>query len=217
MQVSIACSFHVFLCHLCSHPTESFGGHLQEGGYVVEGGSADDLRVFAQGADVAFLGCLESDGVGFALGDDEAALVETEDELAKFEGVAGDGVHAVVGDAIDEAWLNHGGDNFGGLAQEETFDADDHVAFVADVFGHGGAVLGVVLQHHATFHVVHVVAHFTFGYEFVSSEHFEGHEDVGEGVQCLHTQVDVVTAADFPCHFASFVVQVHNQEFGIRS
>ena len=176
----------------------------------MEGGAADDFGVFLEGADVAFFGGLEAHDVGLPLGDDEAALVEAEDELAEFEGVAGDGVHFVVGDAIDQARLYHGGYDVGGLAEEETFDADDHVAFVADVFGHAGSVFGVVLQHHAALHVEHVVAHFAFGYEFMASEHLEGHEDVGEGMQCLHTQVDVVTAADFSCHVAPFVVQVHN-------
>lgn len=172
----------------------------------MEGGTTDDFGVFLEGTNVAFLGSLKADNVGFALGYDKAALVETEDELAEFEGVAGDGMHSVVRDAIDESRLYHGGYDFGGLAQEEAFDADDHVAFVTDVLGHCDAVLGVVLQHHASLHIIHVVAHITFGYEFVTSEHFEGYKDVGEGMKCLHTQVDVVATAYFPCHIASFVV-----------
>ena len=74
----------------------------------MEGSSANDFGVLPEGANVAFLSRFEANGVSFSLGDDEAALVEAEDELAEFEGVAGDGMHLTVGDAINNARLEHG-------------------------------------------------------------------------------------------------------------
>lgn len=201
--------FQSFFGDLSADTAEGLGCHLEEGGHIVKRGAADDFGVFTHGADVAFLGGLEAEGVGFLLGNDEGTLVELEDELADLEGVAGNGMEFVVGNAIDDAGLDGGGNNFGGLAQEIALNADDHVAFVTDMFGDGGAVFGVVLQHHTLLYVKHVVADFSLADEVMSAQHFEGNQDFGEGVQGLHAEGGVVASANVPCHFASSVVQVH--------
>ena len=81
---------------------------------------------------------------------------------------------------------------------------------MTDMFGHGRIVLRIVLQHHAPVHIEHVVAHLTLTDQFMTTQHFHGHKDVGEGMQCLHTQFHIIDAADLPCHISASVIQIHN-------